>query len=167
MDPQAYLDCLDQTSDRDGFERSDLQSAAAMDISMVEQELSRTLCVDYQSFLLTAGCGPVFGGLAHWLHLDVGMPGNLLAFSQHLADDMRATPAENPFPTGFLAIYDACDGDVMGFLPDEHHNHYKPAVYAWNTEDLDVRLVADTFNGFLAALMAECHEPGNELELAA
>ena len=157
MKPTAYYDHLQQTSTRVGLDPSDLQAAAVMDIITMERTLGFALCECYQEFLSTVGCGPVFGGLGVWLHLDVTRPGNLLDASRGLAREMapatRRVYGKNTFPRDMLVVYDACDGDLFGFLPEKAKTgRYQPAVYAWNTEDLELREAAPCFRTFLGYL---------------
>ena len=37
-------------------------------------------------------------------------------------------------------------------MPAGANGQYRPGVYAWNTEDLDCREVAESFEGFLSYL---------------
>lgn len=160
MKPSVYLDCLAQTAARDGLEPSDLQAVALMETLTMERALGYAFCADYERFLAEAGCGEVYGGLARWLHLDITRDGNILDVSRRLAKEMAAATrrkhGKNTFPRDFLVIYDACDGDLFGFIPTDSSS-YQPQVYAWNIEDLQLREVAPDFDAFLDYL-SDCDE---------
>lgn len=161
MKPAAYYECLRQTAERDGLDPSDLQAVAVMDILNMERALGFNLSEAYEEFLYAVGVGPVYGGLAEWLHLDITLPRNVLEVSRDLAAQMapatRAAYDRNTFPRDFLAIYDGCDGDLFGLRPAATGGEYRPQIYAWNTEDLELREVAPDFESFLDYL-TDCDE---------
>ena len=157
MKPRDYLQCLELITLRDDLSPSELHPALTTEVLTIERELGAELPEAYEEFLTEVGCGCEFGGVAWWYHLDITRPGNLLEVNQHLvreqAQAMRQigrSPTE--FPTGFLAVYDPCDGEVFGFQLNGG-GRYAPAVWAWDTEEFELREVAPDMCHFLDYLL--------------
>jgi hypothetical protein len=164
MKPCEYLDCLEIIAARDDMPHSELHPVLATDILTVERELGAELPETYEEFLTDVGAGNEFGGTAWWYHFDITRPGNLLEATRTFAEEqIRALrDAGRPirqFPSGFLAIYDPCDGEIFGFRLNGG-SRYDDAVWAWDTDDLTQRRVADDFCAFLDYLLeGESIEP--------
>jgi hypothetical protein len=152
MDPLTYLEQLHECGDRDGLEASELEPAQVMDIMTAERTLGTSLPEDYQEFLVAVGCGPVYGGLSEWFHLDITIPGNIVDVSRELAaaevQRSRDKHQRNLLPHGFLTIYDSCDGDIFGFVPADSSTYQAP-VFAWDRDTVSLREVAPSFSAFL------------------
>lgn len=155
--PRDYIKCLELLSERDALPASELYPALTTDVLTVERELGVELPEDYEDFLTIVGSGPEFGGVAWWYHLDITRPGNILEVNHELAKEQaqlmrKAGKAPSDFPNGFLAIYDACDGEVFGFERDTK-GKFLPHVIAWDTEDYTSQRIADDLCGFLDFLL--------------
>jgi len=141
MTVEQYREYLDSFAPE--FSAAALHPAQSTQIFDIEEALGASLPEQYETFLTMVGTGEDAAVLGRWFHLDVMTPGNVIEVSSLIPEGCPAA--------GMLVIYDANDGDVYGFLPD-NHGHYRPTVYAWNSEDADFRPVADSFERFLDCL---------------
>lgn len=141
MTVEQYREYLDSFAPE--FTAAALHPAQSTQVFDIEEELGANLPELYETFLTLIGTGEDGAVLGRWFHLDVMAPGNLIEVSSLI-------PAGCP-ASGMLVIYDANDGDVYGFLPD-NRGHYHPEVYAWNSDDGEFRRVADNFERFLDCL---------------
>jgi hypothetical protein len=141
MTAEQYREYLDSFSPE--FSSAALHPVQSTQIFTIEDALGASLPEQYENFLTMVGTGEDGAVLGCWFHLDVMAPGNLIEMSSLIPEGCPAS--------GMLVIYDANDGDVYGFLPD-NRGRYHPEVYAWNDEDQEFSRVADNFERFLDCL---------------
>lgn len=153
MEPRVYAECLKLAAARDGLAPSDLHPVMMNEIIAVEDELGVDLPEQYESFLVTVGAGPEFGGLAHWYHCDLAREGSLIRVNTCLWNGERDCCFGSGFevrsPKDFLAVYDPCDGSLIGFR--RKNGCFHPEVFSWDPGDGGLEAVADDFCGFLSA----------------
>ena len=141
MTAEQYRDYIDSYAPE--FSSATLHPAQSTQIFDIEEALGASLPEQYETFLTMVGTGEDGAVLGRWFHLDVMTPGNVIEVSGLIPEGCPAA--------GMLVVYDANDGDVYGFLPD-NHGRYRPAVYAWNSDDGEFRRIADSFERFLDCL---------------
>jgi SMI1-KNR4 cell-wall len=153
MNPGEYLNHLERSAERMHLASSDLRPASDVDITSVEREVGLSLPEDYVDFICRVGTGKEHGGTAEWFHVDITRPGNIIDHSHSIMKQQikrlrdSGTPVSR-YPKGMLVIYDACDGFLYGFVPNTGST-YKPGVYSWDCDDMQLDKVADTFEEFL------------------
>lgn len=141
MTADQYRDFLDSFA-AEGFSSLSLHPVQSAQIFDVENQLGSNLPEQYETFLTMVGTGDENGGVGRWYHFDIMSPGNVLEESARMPENSPAA--------GMLVFYDACDGDLYGFLPGKAR--FMPEVYAWNIESDEMRRVADSFEEFLDCL---------------
>jgi hypothetical protein len=141
MTSEQYRDYLDAFSD-EGYSSASLHPVQATQIFAVESQLGVNLPEQYETFLTTVGTGEECGGVGRWYHLDIMSTGNIIEMSGQIPGDGDAA--------GMLVIYDSCDGDLYGFLPDKAR--FRPEVFAWDGDVGEMRPVAESFEAFLDCL---------------
>ena len=153
MRPSDYLNYLTDTAEKEGLPASDLRPCSSVDISSVEHEAGMHLPSQYIDFLCEVGTGKEYGGLSCWLHLDVTRPKNVIEFSRATREDQLEALKEtggsaNGYPKGLLIVYDSNDGQLYGFRANSGST-YLDGVFCWDTDDLSLEKVADSFYEFL------------------
>jgi len=145
FDPLIYLECLKIVEQRDKLEKNNLTPVMLNEIMAVEDELGIDLPEQYENFLLQVGPGSEYGQLAYWYHLDLTRDGNLLQINQELQKRAKNRP-RNPLKR-FLAVYDPCDGSLVGFV--RTNDGYKKEVFAWFEDERVLEPLAQDFCSFL------------------
>lgn len=169
MEPRVYAECLKVSAARDELAPSDLHPVMMNEIMAVEDELGVDLPEQYESFLVTVGAGAEFGGLAHWYHCDLAREGNLIRVNTCLWHGERKGCNGSRFdartPRDFLAVYDPCDGSLIGFR--RKNGRFHPDVFSWDPDDGGLVPVTDDFCSFLAGNVDLDPEAIVEVELLA
>lgn len=142
IEPLVYLECLKLVSERDDLAASDLKPIMINEVLAVEDELGTSLPEQYEDFLTKVGAGTEYGGLSTWYHLDLTRHGNLLQRNK----DLKRNKGAERSPNGFFAIYDPCDGSLIGF--NRSNGVFDPEIVIWSVEE-GVEVIADDFCEFL------------------
>jgi len=156
LDPLVYLECLKIVAERDNLAQSELHPIMINEVLAVEDELGIPLPEQYEDFLMKAGAGTEYGGLATWYHFDLTLTGNLLEKNVEIQHRRRG---EKP-PGDFLAVYDPCDGSLIGY--QAQNGSYSTELFIWSKED-GIESLSDDLYSFLAENI-DCD--GAELEEA-
>lgn len=137
-----------------------LRPALATDVMAIEREIGASLPNQYQDFLVKAGTGVEYGGLAVWYHLDLMMSGNIIEASKDMTDEAKkslraADQSPKKIPKDILVISDRCDGSYLCLRLSG--NSYNEAIWIWDSEDLSFEKLADDLEGALD-IICECQE---------
>lgn len=126
----------------------------------IEREIGASLPTQYQDFLVEAGTGVEYGGLAVWYHLDLMMTGNIVEASNNVVRQAKealrlASRSPKQIPCDILAISDRCDGSYLCLR--RSGNSYNEAIWIWDSEDLAFEKLADNLEEALS-LICDCQE---------
>lgn len=146
MEPLVYAECLKLASERFDIAPSDLQRVMINEVMALEDEIGADLPEQYEAFLTDVGVGQEFSGLGYWFHCDLAREGNLLRVNGKLWRGQHQQ-YERRMPAEFFAVYDPCDGTLIGFKRE--NGSFGAPVYCWHPETNELEEISEDFCSFL------------------